>query len=172
MYCPHCNPAKAAKGLLVIVTFSAALLGGCEPGPEAERMAVADDPYAMLVELAEEELPEVVLESQTGEATYYADILELKLTASGEPLDQNALVAAHRKYPFGTVLRVTNLDNERAVRVRVIDRGPFGKAKKAREKVIDLSRRAAGDLGFLDEGRAVVRVDVLRFGDGLPAAGG
>jgi rare lipoprotein A len=169
---PKRNPAALACPLLLLCALSGAGLAGCEADAASERAAVAGDPDAMLVELVEEELPEIVLESQTGEATYYADVLELKLTASGEPLDQNAMVAAHRKYAFGTILRVTNLENQRSVRVRVIDRGPFGKAKKAREKVIDLSRRAAGDLGFLDAGRALVRVDVLRFGDGVPAAGG
>ncbi len=108
-----------------------------------------------------------VRETEMGEATYYADTLDRMRTASGEMLDQNDLVAAHRRYPFGTLLRVTNLENARSVVVRVIDRGPFGAPKKADEKVIDLSRRAADQLDFVAEGRAVVRVEVLDVGPGL-----
>ena len=62
---------------------------------------------------------------------------------------------------------MTNLDNHRSVVVRVIDRGPFGAPKKAEQRVIDLSRRAAEQLGFLQDGHAVVRIDVIEYGDGL-----
>jgi rare lipoprotein A len=154
-------------------------VAGCTPEREPE--ASADTPTltaeqavppatAPIVSIpAPDSTPDAVLETQTGEATYYADVLHRKRTASGEPLDQNAMVAAHRAYPFGTLLRVTNLENDRSVQVRVIDRGPFGAPKKAKQKIIDLSRRAATQLGFIDEGRAVVRVDVLERGPGLNA---
>ena len=97
-------------------------------------------------------------------------MLDRARTASGEPMDQEAMVAAHRRYPFGTILRVTNLDNDREVRVRVIDRGPFGAPRAGVERVIDLSRRAADRLGFVDAGSAPVRVEVVEYGAGLPAS--
>lgn len=143
--------------------------GPASPEPGTERGAeepVARQPAAEVSGTS----PAPGLASETGEATYYADILDRKRTASGEPLDQSALVAAHRRFPFGTVLRVTNLDNDRTVRVRVIDRGPFGAPKVAATKVIDLSRRAARELGFLDQGRTRVRVEVLSYGGGVPTA--
>lgn len=165
------------RQLLLGLSFVVLMVVGCSDDRGTGDAAIAEevaeaDTAAMVLELFEESLPETALESQQGEATYYADVLNLKLTASGEPLDQNKMVAAHRRYPFGTILRVTNLANQRSVKVRVIDRGPFGPAKKAKDKVIDLSRRAAEELGFIAEGRALVQVDVLRMGDGLTASEG
>jgi rare lipoprotein A len=101
------------------------------------------------------------LETLTGTASYYSDRLHNRRTASGARYDRNALIAAHRSYPFGTVLRVTNLANDRVVTVRVIDRGPFIKGR-----VIDLSRRAAEELDFIRAGLARVRIEVLEFGSG------
>jgi rare lipoprotein A len=66
------------------------------------------------------------------------------------------LTAAHRTLPFGTRVRVTNLENGRSVVVTITDRGPFRKGR-----VIDVSRRAAGKLGFLREGTTRVRVEVV-----------
>lgn len=115
-----------------------------------------------------EAAPQRVLEAATGQATYYADKFEGRRTASGIPFRQNQLVAAHRGFPFGTLLRVTNVGNDRSVNVRVVDRGPFGNANV--RPIIDLSRRAATELGFIDAGRASVRVEVLEWGDGIPSA--
>ena len=116
-------------------------------------------------------LPARVLRSVRGEATYYADTFEGRRTASGIPFRQNQMVAAHRGYPFGTVLRVTNLRNDRSVQVRVVDRGPWGARAKARNTIIDLSRRAATQLGYVSAGRAPVKVEVLEWGDGLGGDG-
>ena len=62
---------------------------------------------------------------QTGKASWYGDAHQGKKTASGETYDMHTLTAAHRTLPFGTRLRVTNVDNGRSVVVRVNDRGPF-----------------------------------------------
>ena len=113
-------------------------------------------------------LPEKVLQAVNGSATYYADKFEGRRTASGIPFRQNQMVAAHRAFPFGTLLRVTNLGNDRSVNVRVVDRGPFAGPKKAEKPMIDLSRRAAEQLGYVDAGRARVKVEVLEWGEGLP----
>jgi peptidoglycan lytic transglycosylase len=77
-------------------------------------------------------------------------------TASGERFDPAALTAAHRELPFGTRLRVTNLDNGRSVTVRINDRGPF-----AQGRILDLSFAAARELGMLRSGVARVRIEVL-----------
>lgn len=108
---------------------------------------------------------EEVLEAVDGEATFYADRFEGRTTASGAPFRQNGMTAAHRTYPFGTLLRVTNLRNDRSVDVRVTDRGPFGARAEARGTIIDLSRRAARDLDFIRAGRTPVRVEVLEWGE-------
>lgn len=110
-----------------------------------------------------------VLETVSGSATFYANQFEGRRTASGIPFRQNQMVAAHRAFPFGTILRVTNLRNDRSVNVRVVDRGPFG-ASASRGTIIDLSRRAAEDLDFINAGRAQVRVEVLEWGRGITSA--
>lgn len=111
-----------------------------------------------------------VLHAVRGEATYYADRLEGRKTASGTVFSQEDMVAAHREFPFGTLLRVTNTRNGRSVRVRVVDRGPWGARAAARNTIIDLSKRAARQLGYLTRGRTQVRVEVLEWGPGV--AGG
>ena len=75
-----------------------------------------------------------------------------------------ALVAAHPTYPFGTIVRVTNLTNDRAVDVRILDRGP-ARGPQARGVVIDLSYGAAEALDFIQRGRTRVRLEVLRWGN-------
>jgi rare lipoprotein A len=94
---------------------------------------------------------------RTGEASWYGARYQGRVTASGALFDMNGLTAAHRRLPFGTLVRVTNLDNQRAVFVRITDRGPY-----ARGRLIDLSRRAAELLGFAELGVARVRVQVER----------
>jgi dipeptidyl aminopeptidase/acylaminoacyl peptidase len=112
-----------------------------------------------------ERVPDAALESVRGEATFYAD-REDERTASGVPFRRNRMVAPHRADPFGTILRVTNRRNERSVTVRVVDRGPFRDRAEARRTMLDLSTRAAGQLGFLGAGRAPVPVEVLEWGSG------
>jgi rare lipoprotein A len=140
-----------------------------EPAPEPQPNGTArpqDIPRHV-----REAIPEKALRTVTGEATFYANTFEGRRTASGIPFRQNQMVAAHRAFPFGTLLRVTNTGNNRSVNVRVVDRGPFGSGARAQRTVIDLSRRAATELGYIQAGRAQVRVEVLEWGDGLPRAG-
>jgi rare lipoprotein A len=96
-------------------------------------------------------------------ASYYGANFHGKTAASGVRFDMNAMVAAHPSYPFGTLVRVTNLNNGRSVQVRVLDRGP-GSGPQADGIIIDLSRGAAEALDFLRAGRARVRLEVLRWG--------
>ena len=140
---------------------------GPEPLPQPRPSAAAEPEQPPRTIAAR--LPDAVLETVTGGATFYANQFEGRRTASGIPFRQNQMVAAHRAYPFGTILRVTNLRNDRSVNVRVVDRGPFG-ASAARGTIIDLSRRAADNLDFISAGRAQVRVEVLEWGRGITAA--
>ena len=94
-----------------------------------------------------------VFAETVGIASYYGARHHGHLTASGEIFDRNKLTATHRSLAFGTTIEVVNLDNGRHVLVRVNDRGPF-----ARGRVLDLSERAARDLGFIGAGTARVRI--------------
>lgn len=140
---------------------------GEEPAPEPQPSDDAD-PTNVPARFSDR-VPDAVLETATGEATFYADRFEGRRTASGIPFRQNQMVAAHRGFPFGTILRVTNLRNDRSVNVRVVDRGPFGTAA-ARGGILDLSRRAATELDFIGAGRAQVKVEVLEWGTGALAS--
>ena len=91
-----------------------------------------------------------------GMASWYGKRFHGRQTASGDVFDMNALTAAHPSLPFGTRVRVTNLDNGRSVIVKINDRGPFVK-----RRIIDVSRRAAEELGFVRDGITQVRVEVI-----------
>jgi len=103
------------------------------------------------------------LDEQFGSATFYAPYFDGRLTASGQIFDQNKAIAAHRSYPFGTVVRVTCLRNRRSVNVVIVDRGPYRKNQR-QGAIIDLSRSAAEELGIISKGRARVKVEVLHWG--------
>lgn len=91
---------------------------------------------------------------QNGKASYYSKRATGARTSSGERLHHDSLVCAHKTFPFGTKLKVTNLANNKWVVVRVIDRGPFH-----RGRVIDLSYAAAKQIGMLSQGVATVLVE-------------
>jgi peptidoglycan lytic transglycosylase len=92
---------------------------------------------------------------EVGLASYYGRAHDGQRTASGEPFDMSRMTAAHRSLPFGTRVRVKNLDNGREAVVRINDRGPF-----RRGRVIDVSLAAARKLGFVGRGIARVRVTI------------
>jgi rare lipoprotein A len=101
--------------------------------------------------------------TQTGLASYYGPGFQGDTAASGERFDQRKLVAAHRRLPFGTTVRVTNLENGRSVVVRIIDRGPYGRNHR-KGCIIDLSKAAARRIRSVQDGIVRVRVRVLRLG--------
>lgn len=100
--------------------------------------------------------PLAATKSQVGHASYYSTGFHGKRTANGSVFDQNAYTAAHKDLPMPSVVRVTNLENNRSVVVVVNDRGPFHKGR-----IIDLSHKAAQDLGMLRKGASKVKVDYL-----------
>lgn len=95
--------------------------------------------------------------SEIGYASFYGDSFIGKMTASGEIYDANQLTAAHRSLPFGTKLKVTNLENCYSVVVRVNDRGPF-----VAGRIIDLSNRAARELDIIQKGVARVQIEIVK----------
>jgi rare lipoprotein A len=94
-----------------------------------------------------------------GVASYYADEFNGRKTASGEVYDMNDLTAAHRTLPFGTKVKVTNIDTGKSVVVRINDRGPFKE-----DRVIDLSLGAAKQLGLIVLGTGRVILQILELG--------
>jgi rare lipoprotein A len=95
-------------------------------------------------------------EVQRGKAAWYGGRFHGRKTASGERFDKGKLTAAHRKLPFGTMVRVVNELNGAEVTVRINDRGPYGKGR-----IIDVSEAAAKKLDMLDRGVVPVTVEVL-----------
>lgn len=99
-------------------------------------------------------------QKQKGKATYYSKKATGTRTASGERLHHDSMTCAHRTYPFGTLLKVTNPSNKQEVIVKVTDRGPF-----TRGRIIDLSWGAAKELGILADGVAMVTVERVDSAD-------
>lgn len=91
-----------------------------------------------------------------GEASYYHDSLAGNPTASGAPYRPGALTAAHRTLPLGSKVRVTDVTSGRSVVVEINDRGPF-----AKNRVIDLSRAAAKEIGMIQRGHTDVRLALV-----------
>ena len=98
--------------------------------------------------------------TQVGIASYYGKKFHKKRTANGEIFNMYKVSAAHKSYPLGTKVRVTNLKNGKSIKLVINDRGPFVKGR-----IIDLSYKAARKLDFVNQGTVKVRIDVIRLGD-------
>lgn len=94
---------------------------------------------------------------QKGPASWYGPGFHGRKTASGEIYDMYAMTAAHKRLPLGTKVKVTNLDNGKSVVVRINDRGPFHG-----NRILDLSKAAAGKIGAIEKGVAPVSIVVMR----------
>jgi len=142
----------------LVVAAVALLLAACSSGPE-RLTAVNQDvstPYGMngtgYVPQKEQAYDFV------GVASWYGNPYHGRHTASGEIFDMTSATAAHRTLPFGTRVKVTNLENGRSIVLRINDRGPF-----VRHRIIDVSKGAAQALGFVRQGTARVRVQLVRL---------
>jgi rare lipoprotein A len=93
---------------------------------------------------------------EEGTASWYGIPFHGRRAANGEIFDMNTLVAAHRTLPFGSILRVTNLNNGKQIEVRVIDRGPF-----VGDRILDLARAAAAGIDMIGTGTAPVRIELI-----------
>ncbi|MBP3193021.1 septal ring lytic transglycosylase RlpA family protein [Natronogracilivirgula saccharolytica] len=107
-----------------------------------------------------EEVPEVL---QEGVASWYGPGFHGRRTSNGEIYNENDTTAAHRTLPFDTVVRVVNTENEKSVKVRINDRGPY-----VGDRIIDLSRAAAQEIDMLDSGTARVRLELVEAGGDIP----
>ncbi len=127
-----------------LVSLTLVVLGCAETRQPAKPAAASPEPTKRIV----------------GLASWYGQRHQGRPTASGEAYDMNRLTAAHRTFPFGTRLRVTNVENGRSVVVRVNDRGPHVPGR-----ILDLSLGAAKALGMVGEGVGRVEIVVLSAGD-------
>jgi len=96
-------------------------------------------------------------DEEFGLASYYSDLFHGKPTASGELYDKGKLTCAHKTYPFGTMLKVTRLDNNKSVQVRVTDRGPFISGR-----VVEISKAAAEAISLISDGSTRVKVELVK----------
>ncbi len=95
--------------------------------------------------------------TEKGKASYYSDKFEGRKTASGEPYHANLKTAAHRTLPFGTMVKVTNLKNNKSVVVHINDRGPFSKGR-----IIDLSKSAMKAIDGINDGVIDVKIEIQK----------
>jgi rare lipoprotein A len=140
------------RGAIVLVGLCLAFVSACrrEAAPTAAIVSPAGAPPGPA------RGQPLLSHDERGNATYYANSLAGRRTASGERYDPRALTAAHKTLAFGTMVKVIRVDDGREVVVRINDRGPFA----GDDRVIDLSRAAAEQLGMIRDG--VVPVRVLR----------
>jgi rare lipoprotein A len=139
--------AAAAATALALCAFAEA----SAPSPLSDELsATLDAEDAVFASEAELQL------LGSGRASYYADKFDGRRTASGEIFDQDALTAAHRTLPMGSLVKVTCEKTGRSVTVRVNDRGPF-----TGSRVIDVSKAAARELGMLNAGLTDVTLELL-----------
>ena len=103
---------------------------------------------------------------ETGQASWYGGKFQGRQTANGEIFDTNLLTAAHKTLPFNTVVKVTNLKNNKSVDVRINDRGPFIEGR-----IIDLSRAAASQIDMTVSGVAPVKLEIISLPDGHTESG-
>jgi rare lipoprotein A len=96
-----------------------------------------------------------------GICVYYNDKFQGHVLASGGKYDKEALTAAHKTLPFGTMVKVTNLGNNKSVEVRVNDRGPHGGSKA---KIIEITSRAAKEIDMIKKGKVEVQIEVVESG--------
>lgn len=126
---------------IVALLGAALILTGCQTGGSSDNDSQPTSGYY-----------------QAGTASWYGAEYHGRPTASGELFDKNAMTAAHRELAFNTWVQVNNLNNGRRVTVRINDRGPFADQEK---RIIDLSERAADELGMKNAGLAEVTLDIV-----------
>jgi rare lipoprotein A len=130
---------RGARAATLLILAAGALASGCTLGSKANRAREGRRGF-----------------EQVGVASWYGPGFHGRLTANGETYDMEAMTAAHKQLPFGSLVEVENRDNGRRTRVRINDRGPF-----VRGRIIDLSKAAARQLEMLGPGIARVRIRVV-----------
>lgn len=151
------NPRRF-KHYLALLTIISLFLIGCS---STQRFAKEEGDSNSRYEKnkSSEEFNGGVLETVRGIASFYADKYHGRQTSNGEIYNMYDLTAAHKTYPFGTIVRVTNLSNGKSVKLRINDRMP-----EYNPRAIDISYKAAQELDMLISGIADVKIEVLKWG--------
>jgi rare lipoprotein A len=148
------------KYLLVFLAAVLMILPACASVPRFTTASRANLPAA-----AEENLDRyadyLALETVYGVASYYADKYHGRITYGGEVYDMNGFSAAHPSYRMNTIVRITNLSNDKKIILRINDKMPFRE-----DRIIDLSLGAAKELDFVRKGLTDIKLEVLEWGDG------
>jgi len=139
------------------VTFAPVTAASSAP-PPVEPVQIALAPPSLLAPEFSPQADELDLSlaREVGIGSWYGGRVQGRRTSSGEKLNQHELTAAHRTRPFGSRVRVTNVENGQAVEVRITDRGP-----RSPKRIIDISAAAANAIGLKRAGVGVVQVDLL-----------
>ncbi len=152
------------KSFTFIIAFLFLALGGsayAQKSIKPVKNKVVLDTVKTKIVIADTIKPKVVLKLKTfktkAHASYYANKFNGKRTSSGIRFDNNKYTAAHRKFPFGTKLKITNEENGKSVIVEVIDRGPFSRGRE-----IDLSKRAFMEItSNKNSGSIIVKIETI-----------
>ena len=144
------------KNRLFVLFASVFLFSGCATTSQLDAKKHLDKECTPLTYDAKNYRVDTKTKPQIGNASYYAKCFHGRRTASGEVCDTRLYTAAHRSFPFGTIMRVTMLKTGKSVLVKVNDRGPF-----SRSRVVDISIAAAKQLGLIGPGVAKVKVERL-----------
>ena len=166
---PACGPRSRPSSYLV-AALACAMLFGCallerapETAPPTPAPTVppppAPEPTVPPPPAPPSSGDAAISTQQRGRISMYGNDFAGRKTASGEPFDPTALTMAHRTLPFGTRVRVTNLENQRSVEVVVNDRGP-----SVSGRIADLSEAAARRIGMVADGVVEALLDILQPG--------
>ena len=153
---------RLAEGLAIVLSV-ASLGAGAASGPSSLEAAKVTQPPVIETgghQTSKNNRPKSKA-YQVGTASWYGEQFQGKPTASGEPYDMRDFTAAHPSLPLGTLVKVTNLKNGKAVVVRINDRGPVVDGR-----IIDVSYNAARSLGFKERGLQRVRLDLYQPTEG------
>ena len=156
---PACGP-RPRPSSYPVAAFACAMLIGCAQVERAPEPALPTPAPSVAPPQPPPSSGDTAVSTQErGRISMYGKDFAGRKTASGEPFDPSALTMAHRTLPFGTRVRVTNLENQRSVEVVVNDRGPFVSGR-----IADLSEAAARRIGMVAEGVVEALLDILRPG--------
>jgi rare lipoprotein A len=169
---------RASRGLVFKLTpvFGLLMLGACVPGvtfpgsgPVTQAPPAPSPTEPVRIAFAPPSLPEQIQEAapepdeldlslarEVGIASWYGPRFQGRRTSSGEKFNQHEMTAAHKSLPFGSRVRVTNVESGQSVEVRITDRGP-----RSPKRIIDVSSAAANAIGLKRPGLGVVQVDLL-----------
>jgi len=150
---------RYSKFLIAIILSGVVLLAACSVSPRytrSSRQNRQSHSNRSVTQISGVRYSKGKPYSEVGYASYYANKFNGRKTANGERYYKNVYTAAHRSLPFNTLVKVTNLSNNKSVILRINDRGPFVK-----NRILDVSRCAAEDLGIIKSGIGKVKIEVV-----------